>query len=335
MNLGQYINKLLFENDTVIIPGFGALVSKYKPAEINSETGEITPPSKEIFFHRQIRHEDGLLSGYIAENESLSQIDALKIIEKECENIIYRLDKGEKVLLEEVGEFFLNEINEIQFEPHFKENLLIDSFGLEPVNIFEENTELEPIITLIPETKKKARRLWYLLLLIPLAAIAFFVLSNNQDKVKVKEQENNQNSEIPEDTANIISIIDSIQVLPSDSIIDTMQVLSSDSTINSTQPLAIDSLEVTEYELNTTEPIINIDTTKFYLVGGSFKEEKNAEKYIEQFNIEGYEPFYIGKTGSFHLVGLGRYNTEQEANKAKKDFIEKKPYSGVWVYEKK
>ena len=316
-NLGQYINRLLLENDIVIIPGLGALVSKYKPAEINNETGYITPPSKEFSFNQQIKNNDGLLVGCIAESESLSRPNALKAIERECERIIYRLDKGEKVLIDDVGEFFLNKNNEIQFEPHFKGNMLLDSFGLEPVNIFDDNTEQEPVATYVPETEKKTGRWWYLLLIIPLAAIILYVLYKNQDKTTKQKQENHQNTDILEEATNTISTIDSVQTL----------------TIDSTQALATDSVEIIEIEPNVTEPILD-DSAKYYLIGGSFKDEENVAKYIKQFNVEGYEPFYVGKYGDFHLVGLGRYNTEIEAYRANKDYIAKNPYSEVWVYEK-
>ena len=320
-NLGHYINKLLLENDIVIIPGLGAFVSKYKPAEINNETGYITPPSKEFSFNQQIKNNDSLLVGFVAESESLSRPNALKAIEKECERIIYRLDKGENVLLEEVGVFFLNKSNEIQFEPHFKGNMLLDSFGLEPVNIFDDSTEteIEPVTASIPipETEKKTGRLWYLLLIIPLAAIALYVLYKNQDKITKQKQENHLNTDIRKEATNTIPLIDSVQTL----------------TIDSTQVPATDSVETIEIEPNVTEPVLN-DSAKYYLIGGSFKEEENAEKYIKQFNIEGYEPFYIGKSGDFHLVGIGRYNTQQEAFRANKDYIAKNPNSEVWVYEK-
>ena len=318
--LGQYINRLLHENDTVIIPGFGALVSKYKPAEINSETGEITPPSKDFSFNRQVQNDDGLLVDFIAESESLPQSNALKFIEKECESIIYRLDKGEKVLLEEVGEFFLNENNEIQFEPHFKENMLLDSFGLEPVNIFEENTDEEPIKKSVSKTKKKSGKLWYLMLIILLAVVIFLVLIASVVLImlgdKAREQKNHQNIELQEEIADETCNLDSMQTFAPDSIIDSMQ----------------NSVEIIEYE-DIIEPDL-IESAKFYLVGGSFKEKKNAEKYIEQPGIEGYEPFYIDKVGNFHLVGIGRYDTKEEAYIAKKDYTKKRPYLGVWVYEK-
>ena len=345
-NLGQYIKNLLQENDTVIIPGFGAFISKYKPAEINSETGEMTPPSKEIIFSRQIRNDDGLLVSYVAESESLSRLNALKIVEKECEKIIYKLDKGEKVLLEEVGEFFMNENNEIQFDPRFTQNMLLDSFGLESVNIPEENTKnsvYEPIITSTPKTKKKKRWLWLLLLLILIAIIAFLMFCNNvsirnrindfvtnilivlcDNKNKVNNQENIHISEILEDNTTATTIIDSTQVLANDTT-NSSEIVSAEIEIN--------EIEINENEI-TEQTVLTINNSPgFYLVGGSFIYEENVKKFIEQFNVEGYEAFYIGKKGSFHLVAIGKYNTIQEAHRAVNNYVRKRPDSGAWIYE--
>ena len=165
MNLEKYIHSLLLENETVIVPGFGAFVSNYKPAEISKN--EIKPPSKEISFTQQIRNNDGLLVGYIADEEGISHFDALKKIEKERENLIYKLDKGEKTIIEDAGELFYNEKNEIQFTPFHDDNLLLDSFGLETISIknkvektsAEENAENKVSekeaedIKIIPEVK--------------------------------------------------------------------------------------------------------------------------------------------------------------------------------------
>ena len=54
MKLGKYIQLLLPEHATVIIPGFGAFVSNYKPAEIDKESDEIKPPSKTVTFNQKI-----------------------------------------------------------------------------------------------------------------------------------------------------------------------------------------------------------------------------------------------------------------------------------------
>ena len=140
MKLGNYIHELLKENETVIIPGFGAFLSSYKPAALDEK--EVRPPSREISFTQQIRNNDGLLVGYIAGQEKISHFDALKVIEKERENMIYLLDKGKEVELKETGTLFINEKNEVQLKPFYDDDLLLDSFGLEPVSLMEETVEV-------------------------------------------------------------------------------------------------------------------------------------------------------------------------------------------------
>lgn len=326
MNLGQYINRLLPENEMVIIPGFGALVSKYKHAVINRETGEITPPSKEVVFYRQIVNDDGLLVGYIADINLLPRHNALKIIEKERDSIIYRLDKGERVLLEEVGEFFLDESNEIRFESHFDANMFPDSCGLESVSLSEEDdyeyalatTDAdapdrhegtspepdvrqgnEPVTDSAEEAKPRVVKWWYLLLLIPLAIAVFLMIGNNDQKLV---------DPVPR---SAVHIPDEIH------------------TADSTPVQVTDSVEMAEPVL-----IHHVDSARYYLVTGSFQDEENVSRYIEKFNLDGYEPFYIGKTGSFHLVGIGKYNTEREAYRARRDYIEMENDPEAWIYIK-
>ncbi len=397
MNLGQYIHQLLPENEIVIIPGFGAFVSNYKPAEILEETGEIIPPSKEVTFNPKIRNNDGLLVGFIAENESISHFDALKRIEKERENIAYQLDKGEKVTLEETGVLFLNERQEIEFESFIRENLLLDSFGLEAVvpeeeiiseveeskpeepvafetppeteevpeiedtqtpaeqtepvetiEFLEEQTEevifseeqkteiiseevtgkkeplpekkeepelvAEILISEEPKEKKKKGSLWFLLIFIPLIVAGIFVAKNNSDKKKTNE----------ESQKNI-----TIQETPQ---IGNNEPQANQSTDDSLQNLVSDSTENIKPEPENTSRALFEE--RFYLVGGSFKEEENAQKFIDQFDINGYEPFFMGQIGQFYFVGIGKYKTEREAVDAKNAFLKKIPDSGAWVYEK-
>ena len=88
VDFGKIIHELLLENEIVIIPGFGAFVSEYKPAEISVDSDEIKPPSKTVLFNQQIRNNDGLLVGYVGETKRISHFDALKRIEKEREKIL-------------------------------------------------------------------------------------------------------------------------------------------------------------------------------------------------------------------------------------------------------
>lgn len=361
MNLGKYIHDLLLENETVIIPGFGAFVSGYQPAEINEESGEISPPSKKITFNPQIRNNDGLLVGYVAEMEGVSHFDALKKIEREREEFLYQLDKGEKITFENTGILWYNDTNEIMFSAFADENLLLDSFGLEtaslsfqpeeetkeadpepmaepeeipeePVSdVFEtpvateaeqtanepepETVEPLPVLEAVPETvessvvpsKTKKSRWWLLLILIPLILTGiYFLLSKTSSPTLPDNSTENQE----------------VLVTPPVQAIDSVMVSGPG-----------DSLSVVED--TSGEIATSADSLRFVLVGGSFKDEENAENYLQQLKLEGYEPFHIGKRGNFYIVGIGKFRTEQEAITASREYSKKNPEAGFWIMKLK
>lgn len=323
MKLGIYIHQLLLENEAVIVPGFGAFISTYKPAEINEETAEISPPSKQISFNSTIRNNDGLLVGFVAESEGISHFDALRRIEKDREKILYRLDKGEKITLKKIGFLFLNEKNDIEFEPEIEENLLVDSYGLDTTNVEEIAPETEHVenknnddSSAKTEYNKKRRKkgtgwLWLLLIFIPLIVAGYFILYKKQPGTPITKEERQdtvktitENPEAPVDTAKAESI----------------------------KPQEMDSLKTRPSEIDTVS-VDSFESAKFILVGGSFKEESNAEKYLLELKEKGFEPFHLGKRGNFFIVGIGRYNTMEEANQARREFLYQNPGSGVWIKE--
>lgn len=351
MNLGKYIRQLLPENETVIIPGFGAFISEYQPAQTDDVAGEIKPPSKKISFTAKIKNNDGLLVGFIAQNEQIPVKEALGKIERERDEMLYKLDKGEKVIIEDTGVLFYNENREIEFEPADEVTLLPDAFGLDSVSVkdkpekvseektadnaaagisedeqilqenqtakSEKDKEPEPVVAFNPanpqsgETSKKRKRgwMWILLLLVPIIAAGIFILQKEK-KEPPKPVE--------------------IKIEPVEKEGESVQL--ADTTV--TDPVAIpqtDTLKTGELMLNHPD-YIEPDTTKFYVIGGSFENAENAEKYLQRMKKEGYAPFHLGKHGSFYLVGLEIHDNEIEAYGAQYNFLDKYPDSGVWVF---
>jgi cell division septation protein DedD len=131
VKLDSYIQHLLQDHEMVIVPGFGAFISEYQPAEVDNDSDEIKPPSSRLVFNPQIKNNDGLLVGYVAEVTRSSHFEALQKIEKARDNMLYQLDKGEKVELIELGTFSRNEKNELVFESLSEKQHSLDSFGLE------------------------------------------------------------------------------------------------------------------------------------------------------------------------------------------------------------
>jgi nucleoid DNA-binding protein len=332
MNLGNYIQQLLPENETVIIPGFGAFISEYQPAQIDEPSGKITPPSKTVIFNSNIKNNDGLLVNEVSRREQISVQDALKRIEETREEIFYQLDKGEKVTIENTGTLFYDENRKIQFEYSGEMNLMPDTFGLETTSLkdgskekAEEKSEQpapeakkpEPVESGIPREpqsaeppgKKKKGWIWLLLLLIPLIAAGVYFLQKEKEEpqkpveVKIRPVEKEEQPVQIADT----TVRDSV-VIP--------------------QPDTLKTEELITNYADYMEP----DTTKFYVIGGSFENAENAEKYLQRMKKEGYSPFHLGKHGSFYLVGLEIHDNEIEAYGAQYNFLDKYPDSGVWVF---
>lgn len=357
MKLDKYISLLLQEYDTVIVPGLGAFVSEYKPAGMDKGSGEIKPPSREITFHSNIKTNDGLLVALISEKEGISHFEALSRIGKESEDMLYRLDKGEKIQFGNLGIFFLGENNQIRFVPKPGGDFLTDAFGLESALIDEpagnesrsepvppqsepESTKEEPAQSFpdtgkiaaepMPETSteevipsggngNKKRRGWIWLLFVFILIIAgagyyYFFHRNDRSSIPVVE--------IREEAVKQDSLVVAGDTVPAAENVPA----------DSVESLIVDSV-AKRNELFDKADYIEPDTSKYYLVSGSFKINENAEAYLQQMKGEGYDPFHLGKQGNFFIVGIDVFDDEQKAFAAQYDFLKKFPESGVWVYQ--
>lgn len=338
MNLGKYIYELLPEHDTVIIPGLGAFISTYKPAQIDEKSGEMNPPAKEIAFEPKIKSNDGLLAGKISADEGIALTEAYSRLEHEREEILYQLDRGEVVILENLGEISYGQNREIKFNAKGNDNLLLDAYGLEsaslknesedlsedetkPESSFEKEKTKEPFEEEAPAVyagaslkdagspPKKGNKAWWLLLfLIPLIAGAIYIFTK--------------------DTKESASTVEVTVEEPSpEKIIPPADTLATD-TLPSTDEEQVVALE----EITDSIGFISPDSTKYYLITGSFEEFKNAKKYFDRLKNEGKEPFHLGKQGSFYLVGTDIFDNEIEAYGQQYNYLDKYPESGAWIF---
>ena len=77
------------------------------------------------------------------------------------------------------------------------------------------------------------------------------------------------------------------------------------------------------------------ETSGYYLIRGGFEEEENVKEYMNQLKAEGVESFVAGKTGRLILVGIGKFDTEDDAMKALNTYARTKPDWKLWVYKAK
>ena len=155
MQLSNYIKDLLYRYECVIIPGFGAFLTQHQSARVDSVSNTFYPPRKIIIFNRQLQTNDGLLANYVASVENCSYENALRQIRNFTGKLSLQLSAGDVIVLKNIGEFFLNEENSVQFSPSNKENFNSTSFGLNTFHLLK---------FLVKYTKKLLLPHWFLFL---------------------------------------------------------------------------------------------------------------------------------------------------------------------------
>ncbi len=83
-----------------------------------------------------------------------------------------------------------------------------------------------------------------------------------------------------------------------------------------------------------SQPLTTTSTPKYHLVGGGFKSEENAAKYINRLKEKGIEGTQLGQKGKIFLVGIASYNTEEEALTELNRRMHENPEWKLWVYKK-
>ena len=132
-DLNPFIKELLFSNDCVILPDFGGFIGNYTPARIDRESHTFYPPVKSISFNSKLSHNDGLLIGKISQKKDIGYPDARRLVEDYIIGLRSRLEKGERVHLDDIGHFHLNGEGGIQFEPENNVNFFLVLIKYTPV----------------------------------------------------------------------------------------------------------------------------------------------------------------------------------------------------------
>ena len=301
MEINQYLKELLLLNDCVIIPEFGGFVANYKPAAI--ENNQFFPPNKEIAFNNKLISNDGLLINYIADSEGTNYFSAKQKLETFVEETLAQLERNRNVYFEGVGYLHYDSRENLLFEPQLKQNLLVDSYGLQnfsyeklyqrqiPKPAFKiEHQEAVPVIF----QKRKLRKL---VLTVPLLLVlALIPIKHNKEYLSKSDM-------------------------------GIWEALSSSSMATPVQTPAENVVIV------TPTPVVPTPVQfKYYIIGGSFKSEENANNYIQQLNQRGYPGKDLGIFNGLHRIAMKGFSTMEEAQKELNALRYKSPQSDVWIH---
>ena len=133
MKISTYIFELLQSQDCVIVPNFGAFVTRNISAKISSDGSRIFPPNKEISFNKNVVKNDGLLVNAISSNENISYEGAEQKITNWVTRINKKLEKQRYIEIKNIGSISLENSKYI-FAPNQNSIFLKSSYGFNSID---------------------------------------------------------------------------------------------------------------------------------------------------------------------------------------------------------
>ena len=279
-SISIYISELLFLHDCVILPDFGGFIASNKPASLNSKTGELSPPFKELMFNTTLKTNDGLLLSYIVEKEKISHEEVLERILLYSKGLNEKLTSSKILRIDKVGLFTLGEEGNIIFTQDNKINYNLSSFGMTSsfAAPIKRQKEIEKQITTTIVNLKEQASVQQLFLraaaiLLPLITISYLSITQ-QDRIH----------SVYTQMANMNPFVKKINIIN-----------------NATSP---------KKDVIITSPIIQ--TQKYYLIAGSFLEEENANRMLLKLRKWGHDAEIL-KNDKRIRVAYSEYVTREDA----------------------
>ncbi|MGA2405770.1 MAG: SPOR domain-containing protein [Bacteroidales bacterium] len=320
MDITAFIRELLFGHDCVIVPGFGGFIGNYTPAQIDRSTGTFYPPVKQISFNRNLNHNDGLLVGKISSSANINYGDARNLVEGFVSELRRKLEKGEKVVFDNIGSFVNNHEGNVQFEPDRNVNYHLDSYGLEsfqclPLEGYDVRKRIIRRAEKDPVKQASIRKvLWRAAVIIPLLSLMVLVPLKT-DLFKAKVETTTMNPLVTAEFENNKKAVDDGSKSESAKIEEKPEPVSK--------------------EISAPKAIVPVvaETDAYFVITGSFKSEENAISQVNMLKEEGFTPEIVNAANGFYRVCAMRcYNLNTAVTK--KDSIAKK-FPGTWVSRKR
>lgn len=307
MNITSHIQDLLYRYECVVLPGFGAFLSQKQSAFIDTESNEFYPPKKLISFNRQLIKNDGLLANYLAEVEGVKYNSANNMIQEFVYDLENSLQKESKAELANIGEFYLDREDKLQFEPFTQINFLKQSFGLDSFRTasvkreaykkqVEELEEKTPLL-FTPERRRSSILKYAAIGVIALGISGFAglnIYSNQVSKHNIAEQQEAEN-QLQQQIQQATFVIDN--------------------------PLPAVTFEVEKQSGN------------YHVIAGAFRVEENAQKKVDELRAEGHKARLLGANKyGLHQVVYSSHQSRREA--INKLYEVKRSNEGAWLLVK-
>lgn len=280
MEVFKQIKQLLYRYECVILPGFGAFITRNHSAVIQAD-GTLIPPGKTVFFNRQLQTNDGLLAHHLAHSEGMTYELALEKIRIFSARLLENLGQNSIIDCAPLGHFEVKEQGVLRFEATEQMNLAIKSFGLtsvltNPINRADSNTPVIPINS----ANTRLQNIW------KYAAVGLIALSLGGYGATYRYNQ------------SVMAYNESLEA--------------------QAQVFVQEQIQQATFSPNIDPAIISITVeapkAPYHIVAGAFRIEENAIRKVALLKKQGYTARVIGQNKyGLHQVVFASYSDRPEA----------------------
>ncbi|GAB2538354.1 HU domain-containing protein [Spirosoma aerophilum] len=150
----DYLKKLLYQYDCVVVPELGAFLTHYQPASFTESNALYLPPRKRVAFNEALRFDDGILSNYIMLHEPVTREAAQKHISQFVTELRQNISVEGRFDLDGIGTFSYNDEGRLQFDPSLRHNFFGEAYGMSALTaqLVNQQPKLEPSLDAVPVT---------------------------------------------------------------------------------------------------------------------------------------------------------------------------------------
>lgn len=312
IDVGAVIASLLYENDTVSIPGLGAFIKTPHNAEVDTVQGQVRPERSTIDFDQDMPIDDGLLIAQVKEKYSLKYLEAKQTVSRYVEEVKSALQRKETVVIPAVGRLYKDYNEETKFIAA-DTNFNLDTFGLPEVSIQPLTPRTAESVAAEPEIVAESRNQWIgqnwpvLLMLFVLLSVLLGFLYFYPKYLQRKDQD---------PTANLPT--NRLNVKPPAEDQETADLAE--------PPAAETENPEADYDDTSEDDSVreSMDQRATCVIAiGIFREKENVDKLVQELMNAGYEP-YIEQLRSTTRVGVQfKYESSREIDAKLQDIREK------------
>lgn len=333
--LGHIICRQLQEQSLVILPGFGGFVKDHVGAELDELRNRIHPPKNSVIFNSRLSHNDGLLLAAAATELELTYAEADKWLTDAISEVRFRLNNGETVLLDGLGELKKSIEGSIEFTAVELPLIQNEFFGLKPASLKPlEKDNVDKVRELVAADGPVATRVRtlpikriasYAAAAIAVGFLMWMPIQNgalNNGKMLVHQL--NQFA-VSTETAYQSRQFNETWLTKGfeqeDALADKFnhEYLKLHLTKNSSNSIVVktDAVPSTEVNLEEEAPVgeINENASIFKVIAATFNSKDDAAYYVAKMIKRGFSAEYAGQDSQGHLVAYGTYRSLEDANR--------------------